>query len=147
MQWRGKEKALWKRRILSFIVFNQFYRKCKVRKKCTATQWEAPWLSENKIAFCDGCERLLPSAEKNVSMCICILVHVCLLRGKVPACKAIHALLPCYMLVITRGGCKWKGHNCSGCLFASLQHLVSVRRELLLYSSRILFINVRASAF
>lgn len=24
---------------------------------------------------------LLPSAEKNLSMCICILVHVCLLRG------------------------------------------------------------------
>lgn len=33
---------------------------------------------------------LLPSAERNESLCICILVHVCLLRGEMPVCKAIH---------------------------------------------------------
>lgn len=33
---------------------------------------------------------LIPSAEKNGSMCICILMHVCLLRAEMAVCKAIH---------------------------------------------------------
>lgn len=32
----------------------------------------------------------LPTAENYLSLSICILVHVCLLRGEMPVCKAIH---------------------------------------------------------
>ena len=42
------------------------------------------------IAYLMATGRLLPSTEKNVSMCICILVHVCLLRREMTVCKAIH---------------------------------------------------------
>lgn len=121
-----KEYGIYRGLILYSI--GQFHRKCKVEIDVFLIHYHVQGLTKimTVFFFLMAIGRLLPSAERNASLCICILLHVCLLRGELPVCKAIHLLLLCYIAVITRGGCLWKGHNCSGCLSSSFQQLVSV---------------------
>ncbi len=61
-------------------------------------------------------------------LCLCVSAYLCMCvcwEGRCLSAKQFISSLPCYIAVITRGGCQRKGHNCGGCLSSSLQQLVS----------------------